>query len=228
MAKYYFEQYGDADAVREKLESFLLACSPEASLVKWGRTLDRAVAHASAEELVQIDYIPVTQDELDCICVLDSIRCQRLAFTLLCLAKYTDEVRGLSGWVDGGDGSIIKLANVNITTRQRDRYYHDMYLKGLIQPSGKVDSSMVKVLFIDNGGHPAMKIDDFRNLGYQFQEYMGGDFYHCANCGIVVPVRNTRGRPAKYCSDCAAKIRIRQSVDSVMRRRISEEEKRES
>ena len=72
-------------------------------------------------------------------------------------------------------------------------------------------------------GPPAIKITDFRNLGYQYLKYYGEPYFECANCGIVTKykdpdnIRSTRQQ--KYCASCAVKINTQQRVNSVMRAR---------
>lgn len=67
-----------------------------------------------------------------------------------------------------------------------------------------------------------MRVSDFRNLGYQYMKYHGEPYFECTNCGITEKIKNpSSGRPPKYCPQCAAEIRTKQNVNSVMRRRIA-------
>ena len=69
-------------------------------------------------------------------------------------------------------------------------------------------------------GKTAIHIQDFRNLGYQYMKHYGGQYFECENCGLTGKVQEpAKGRPQKYCPNCAVELHTRQIVNSVMRRR---------
>ena len=224
VARYYIDQNYTTDEVRQKLDGFLLQCNPTASLPKWSDMLDKALARAVKHEAIEIDNITVTEPEIRKIRELDSVPLKRLAFTLLCLAKYWNEVNPGSYWVNTKDSEIMNAANIKASTKRQSQLYHTLEQLGYISFSMKVDNTNIKVCFSEEG-ETALLISDFRNLGYQFMLFEGSsDYIRCQNCGLVVRKNNivreefpqSAGRPQKYCKLCATQIKIRRKVDSVM------------
>lgn len=220
VAKYYTYQGCKRSDVRKKLDAFLLSCDPSASLVTWSDTLDNAAKYASKYPLIMIDSILITKPEMERIESLTGKQLQRVAFTLLCIAKYMHIVAPETDyWVSTPNHEIMSLSNVNTSLRRQGEMFNKLMEAGLIRFSKKIDNLSVQVLFAQDGDE-AMRVVDFRNLGYQYMRYHGGPFFVCENCGITTKIDNPVyiGR-RKYCPDCMVKIRTKQNVDSVMRRR---------
>lgn len=218
VARFYLDaKYSKAETVR-KLELFLLRCNPLTSLPKNAERIDRAVRKAAKCEAVCIDSISISKTEMERIDSLKSKQARRLAFTLLCLAKYWNIVSPNNDcWVNSEDSEIMAMANIRTSLRRQGLLYWTLKEAGLVRFSKKVDNTNVRVCFIDNE-EPVLHITDFRNLGYQYLMYHGEPYFECMSCGIVVKSKNSDNkRRQKYCSDCAAKIRLRQNVESVMR-----------
>ena len=216
VAKYYFHQNYSRKEVRKLLDSFVLKCNPSASLPKWSDTLDYAVSAASKRKLLIADNITITKPEIEKIKALPGAQMQRLAFTLLCLAKYW-MLANPNGdwWVNNDDSEVMKLANINTSIKRQCLLYHDLKDKNMIQFSKKIDNTNVRVLFSEKG-ETALAVSDFRNLGNQYQLYLGDPkFIVCESCGIVVRSKNrsaagivTAGRRQKYCDQCAGRHNI--------------------
>lgn len=221
VAKYYAENDGySKSGVRDKIEEFLLLCEPSASITKWSHTLDIVVNRAFKYKSINIDCINITDKEMAKIDSLDSRQMKRLAFTLLCLAKYWDAVNPNGDhWVNSRDSEIMCMANISASVRRQSALYHELNQLGMIQFSKKIDNTNVRVLFMEEGV-TVYTVYDFNNLGYQYQMYHGEPFFICENCGTTTKMKNPNvGRRQKYCSDCAAEIMVKQNVNSVMRGR---------
>lgn len=220
VAKYYIHNGMDKKDTRRKLDEFLLKCEPTASLVSWSDTLDNAVKSAQKYDIVMIPSITITKPEMEKIDALCGVQLQRLAFTLLCIAKYFMVVSGRTNyWVSTPDNEIMNMANINTSIKRQSAMFGQLRDAGYIRFSKQVDNLSVQVLFAEDG-EDAVEVRDFRNLGYQYMKYHGGPYFECENCGIVTKRNNnTRGRKQKYCSSCASEIKMQQSVNSVMRRR---------
>lgn len=220
VARYYFDDGMSKRSVRKQLDNFLLMCEPTASLPKWSETLDYAVNRAIKYSAIDIDHIDISKTEMDKIDSLVSRQVRRLAFTLLCLAKYWDIVNTHGDhWVNSKDSDIMRMANINTSIKRQSLMYHTLCELGLIRFSKKVDNTNVRVNFIDDG-EPVMQVSDFRNLGYQYLKYHGEPFYVCQNCGITVKAKKQgAGRKPKYCASCAMEIHVQQAINSVMQKR---------
>lgn len=223
VARFYLDEGYSAKEVRTRLDSFILQCDSKSSLPKWADTLDYVMRAATKYKAVNIDHIPVSETELHRIETLNEKQTKRLAFTLLCLAKYWKEINPNSDyWVNTPDNEIMTLANIKTSIKRQSLIYWTLREEGMVQFSHKVDNINVRVCFVDNGS-PSMRVTDFRNLGYQYLMYCGEPYFECENCGITTKIHDPNNkRRQKYCDECAAKMRIEQSVNRVMRHRKSQ------
>lgn len=221
VAKYYFANKYNKNETRKQLDLFLARSDHSASLVLWSNTLDRVTKIAAKQRMLRLDGISVSKSELAVIDALPRVQLKRLAFTLLCLAKYCNAVRNnQSNWVNTPDTQIMKMANINTSIKRQSMMYAQLNEMGLIQFSKKVDNVNICVMFLDNKNDEAVFVSDFRNLGYQYMKLYSDDFFECEMCGITLKRhKNNIGRKQKYCAGCAAEIHVKQKVDSAMRRR---------
>lgn len=212
-----------------------MSCNPDASLFFWSDSLDKITKNVSKYPLIQIDYIPITQNELNCIQELETSQAQRLAFTLLCVSKYWDSISDRNNhWVNSPDKDIFSMANISASSKAQDLLYGKIISAGMVRQSKKIDNLNVQVLFQDEGKDPpVLLIKDFRNLGFQYLKYLGGPFFECEQCGATVKMAehkqyqsrrkdqhySGRGRKQRYCQTCATEIRMKQNIDAVMRKR---------
>lgn len=222
IARYYLDQGYNKNDTRKKLDYFVLQCDPTISLVKMDNMLDNALKKALKKEAVIIDHVDITRPELEIIDSLNGKMIKRLAFTLLCVAKYWNIVKGSDYWTSNEDNEIMTMANIKTSIKRQDELYRELRNRGLITFSRKVDNTNVRVDFVEDG-EVVLQINDFRNLGYQYMRYAGGNFYECQNCGIICKNNNKdgRGRRPKYCDSCAHDIHMKQMIDAVMRSRKS-------
>lgn len=221
VARYYRANRYTQKETRALLDAFMMQCDPHVSLVQWADTLDRIVKKSGRRSPVKIEYIPVTDGELDLIRKLDGIQLQRLAFTLLCIAKYWDEVNTDNGhWVNTSDRDIMRMANISTSIRRQSLMFSQLRDAGLIRFSKKIDVLNVQVLFCEQSPSATMEVRDFRNLGYQYMIRYYPGYYVCEHCGITVKQPDGhKGRPRKYCAECAHEIKTQQNVNAVMRHR---------
>lgn len=219
VSKYYLDHgYGKRDA-RKATEQFLLRCEPTVSIPKWDSTLEFALTRALKYDAIQIDSINITAPEMEKIDALGGKQIRRLAFTLLCLAKYWNIVNpNCDNWVNNKDSEIMRMANINTSIKRQSLMYYTLNELGMVQFSRRVDNTNIKVCFIEDGD-TVMTITDFRNLGYQYLKYHGEPYFECVNCGLVIKQNTSVGRKLKYCTKCAAEVHTQQMVNSVMRQR---------
>lgn len=233
VARYYIDKGYSKKETRNFLDTFLIQCEPTSSLPKWSDALDYALARALKYDAIDIDGIDITKPEMDKIDALDGKQIKRLAFTLLCLAKYWKIVMpNGDSWVNNKDNEIMAMANINTSIKRQGMMYRTLRECGMVQFSKKVDNTNVRVCFAEDGD-VVMHVTDFKNLGYQYMMATGSnDFIICQNCGTVV--RKNTVKPAgyrqnsgkqKYCKSCAAEIVIQQNVNRAMRFRDKHKDK---
>lgn len=220
VARYYIDEGYSKKDVRNMLDSFLLLCEPTSSLPKWSNALDFALNRAFKYSAINIEGIDISKPEMDKIDALEGKQIRRLAFTLLCLAKYWRIVIPNNDyWVNNKDNEIMSMANINTSIKRRSLMYWTLRECGLIQFSRKVDNTNIRVCFVEEG-EPILHITDFRNLGYQYLKFHNEPYFECQCCGITTKMSNpTKGKKQKYCKSCAAEVAMRQRVNSVMRSR---------
>ena len=226
VAKYYISEGHSKEEARSFIADFLTQCDGNASPVVWAQRLDFAIANAVRFPMIELDHIRVTKGELDTIGKVPKRQIARLAFVLLCVSKYWDEVNPLNDhWVNERDSDIMRMANINTSIRRQSQLFAELRSLGLIRFSNRVDNLNVQVLFSEESGITEMEITDFRNLGYQYLKYLGEPYIECACCGLTVRKNTGRGQPKSYCDACAAKRRLEQNVNSVMKLRSAKAEK---
>lgn len=220
VARYYVENQYSKKEVRKLLDIFMLQCDPQISLVHWSDTLDKVAKSSGKYRLIRLDGVNISKKEMEKIESLDGKQIRRLAFVLLCIAKYWDSVSERNNhWVNNPDKEIMQMANINTSIKRQSLMFAELRDSGFIRFSKKIDNLNVQVIFMEPG-ETAIHIQDFRNLGYQYLKYYGGPYFECANCGITVKMQMpSKGRRQKYCPDCAVKIMTMQQVNAVMRRR---------
>lgn len=220
VAKYYYANQYSKKEVRKLLDSFLTQCDPAVSLVHWSDTLDRVAKSVDKFPIICLDGIRITQKELERIESLGGKQVRRLAFTLLCVAKYWDAVSASNNhWVNSPDKEIMQMANINTSVKRQSMMFGELRDAGFIRFSKKIDNLNVQVLFMEDG-ETAIHIQDFRNIGYQYLKHYGEPYFDCVNCGITVKIQEpAKGRRQKYCPSCAVELHTKQKVESVMRRR---------
>ena len=223
IARYYYQCEGfKRKEVRGKLEDFVLQCDPDAVLVKWADIIERAVKQAGKYPIIDIDEINVTESEMEKIASVNGKQTRRLAFTLLCIAKYWNAVRETNNdWVNTPDKELMNMANIKTSIRRQGQMLHEMKDAGYIRFSNRVDSLNIQVKFVDNDSPVALRITDFRKLGNQYLLYCGEPYFQCKECGITIK-RNSNVH--KYCPECAAEMYIKKTVASVMRKKGNNEQ----
>ena len=81
----------------------------------------------------------------------------------------------------------------------------------------------MKINFVDQFTDYVLKVDDFRELGYIYQQYTNnGSFTNCKECGRLIKKTNNK---CLYCNDCKVLISARQKRDWDLKNRISEKQK---
>ena len=219
VAKYYAKNGHNKQEIRQYVEHFILSCEPEISMYKWDRALDKIVKSALKHPPVQIDSVRITKPEMDKIKTLSGVQLRRIAFVLLCVAKYMDiAFENNNQWVNIPDKDIMRMANINTSIKRQCMMYGELRDKGFIRFSKKINNLNVQVVFMEDG-ETAVEISDFRNLGYQYMSLVDDGYYKCANCGITAKMKESgRGRPPKYCPSCAVEVHTKRMVESTMRR----------
>lgn len=228
VARYYIDLGYSKRETRRNVDRFVFQCGESSTAKRWSDKIEKAISLAQKNSAIQIDSIKITQPEIDIIKSIDGMQVQKLAFTLLCLAKYWNIAYPFcDSWVSNKDNEVMRMANIHTSVRKQSQYFHMLMECGLVRPSKKIDNTSIRVLFIEDGD-VALEVTDFRNLGYQYLMFCGDTkYFQCQNCGIIskknknaeAEESQVRGRRQKYCNDCAVKVNIQKTMIRVMRNR---------
>lgn len=217
VARYYYHVKGFEKRILlcRKLEEFVLMCEPTAVAARWEGTIERAAKAAPSKPLLELPGVDVTEDEIRVVQSLKGAQTQRLAVTLLCVAKYWNMVRETNcNWVNTKDAEIAVMSNLTCSLAKRSEMLRELRDAGLIKFSKKVDNLNIQVQFVMQDSPVAMHVTDFRNVGYQYSHAVGsGEFIQCAQCGLTV---HKKSNAQKYCRECASGIYVRKQVAKTM------------
>lgn len=222
VSRYYAAQNYNKKDVRHMLDIFMVQCDPRVSLASWSDKLDKFADNSKKKPPIRIEKICITKQEAEKINSFKKKQLRRLAFTLLCVAKYWDKVSPTNNhWVNIPDTEIMKMANISTSIERQSAMFAELREAGAIKFSKKIDSLNVQVLFSDEGDSPTvLEVKDLRNLGYQYMKFCGGPYFECTSCGLVTRQKDpNKGRKQIYCDSCAAEISTQQRINSVMRQR---------
>lgn len=206
LAKYYFYHLGySKEQIIENLTSFLSDVYPkyQKEYAYWNDTIEKMASNVEKYTLYEIEGVWITENELHTIENIGNKVLERLAFTMLCLAKLSIQRNPKSnGWINDDAKSIFSLARISGSVTDRYVRISDLYDLGLIELPKKNDLLSYRVTFIDNESKNVLFIHDFRELGYEYLKYKGQNFIRCAECGILV--RGNKAGTKHYCSSCIA------------------------
>ena len=204
--------------VSEKIEDYLRQF-PFLVLPKWQRTVDKIVAKAKGKGIIEIEYVGITEKELAEIAKLRKESLKKLAFTLLCIAKYFNTIRPENNsWVNTPDKDVFRMADIRtLDCKRQQQLIRELYLLGLIGYSKVVDNVNLQVLFVDAETEPVLHIYQFDDLGYQYLEYVGDpSIVHCKCCGKLIKKTSCR---KDYCDECAVEARKSSNRKASQKRR---------
>ncbi len=174
---------------------------------KYFKIIYRNIASAKKYKFRSVDPVVITKSEIDKILSLNDIRKEKIAFVLLAVAKYYNNVSEDNNnrmYISISD--LFKLARVAIPCKERAGYLHFAYEEGLLIEHTFVGTNLKIVSFVDDDSDPAFKLgeDDYKELVYAYLNYKSGGYKHCKNCGKLFKMH--KSAPGRlYCKDCGQK-----------------------
>lgn len=206
LAKYFYHCKGyRKKQIRSNLLEFLEKHYPCYVYTKsyWMDSIEHAASSAAKHTLHEIDGVAITQKELDRIAELKSKVLERLAFTILCIAKLHNlRNPNNNGWVNSEDKEVFRLARISDNMINRQIRIGKLYDARLLELPKRINNSSYRVTFIDDENPGVLFISDFRELGYEYMKYQGENFIRCCECGILT--RGNKNGTKRYCSNCVA------------------------
>lgn len=203
LTRYMYQEKYTQKEIYNNIEEFATKVVPEFDINTWYSFIDKCISKAKKRDLLKIDYVPVTQKELDTIKALKNPVRERLVFTLLVIAKFNNlKSETNNNWINYSMDVFFKLARVTCKVDERPNMLYDLKEAGLLEVSKKITHFNIRVTFVDNESDPVLKITDMRELGYQYQELgVKSKIKRCKRCGIPYKVKSSKGG-TPYCTDC--------------------------
>lgn len=174
---------------------------------KYFKIIYRNIASAKKYKFRSVDPVVITKSEIDKIVSLNDIRKEKIAFVLLAVAKYYNNVSEDNNnrmYISISD--LFKIARVAIPCKERAGYLHFAYQEGILVEHTFVGTNLKIVAFIDDDSEPVMELseDDYKELAYAYLNYKNGGYKHCKGCGKLFKMhKNSPGR--LYCKECGQK-----------------------
>lgn len=166
--------------------------------VKMYNTIDAKVKRSKKQKLKRNPEIIITQKELDLILEEEERKIRNLMFVCLVLAKYymsnnhTDKY-----YVAYKEVNIFNLCDVFIRKDERMDLLYYLSEKGYITPTHYLGFI---VNYVNEDSPAVLKFKPDTDMVYYFEQYQGGYFINCENCGKLVKKTNNK---IKYCKECA-------------------------
>lgn len=202
LAKYYYHCCGfKRKQIFELLLEYLKKYYPRYELneEQWFSAIETVIKKAAKENLFEISGVRITQSELSTIKSIKNKTLEKLAFTSLCLAKLHNLKNPKNnGWVNTDTSDVFKMAHIPCTTFEQDVKLNKLYTLGLVEFPKSNGNLNYRITFVDDTGDEELFISDFRELGYEYLNYLGEKFIRCAECGVLEKP-NSKAKFQKYC-----------------------------
>jgi ribosomal protein L20A (L18A) len=174
---------------------------------KYFKIIYRNIASAKKYKFRSVDPVIITKSEIDKITSLNDIRKEKIAFVLVAVAKYYNNVSDDNNnrmYMSISD--LFKLARVAIPCKERAGYLHFAYQEGILEEHTFVGTNLKIVTCIDNDSDPVIELeeDDYKELAYAYLNYKNGGYKSCKNCGRLFKM-NKREPGRLYCKECSQK-----------------------
>lgn len=204
IAKYYYHSLGYR---KKKIEQCLTEIAENSIISKkytrsmWENYIEQIAKNAGKSNLCEVDGVWITSKELETIKQINDAVLERLAFTLLCIAKFNN-IRNPNntGWVNNSAKEIFNLARISCTVKERYMNLGSLGSLGLLEYPKRIENLSVRVTYIDPDGEKVLFVSDFRELGYEYMNYCGGNFTRCCECGKLF--RSRKNGSIRYCRNC--------------------------
>lgn len=172
----------------------------------YSNLISDAIKRAHKQPFYNIDYIKITQSELDVISSLDNLRAEKILFVLLCMAKQQSISMGFTnGLVRYSITDLCKMARISVPAEDREYILHNILQYGFLDYPKKNNTKCLFVTFVDNIGEPVLNLDetDCKELAYVYLNWKnkGNGYGRCDCCNRLM--KKSKKNPKRFCEDCS-------------------------
>lgn len=228
LAKYYHYYGKDKSQIKQMLNSWYNEHFPDRLQPHRSKEIKSAMVAAEKYPILTIDEIIITKPEIQRILGIKSPKTdererrrntkslQKLAFTLLCFAKFEIAKGKAEPWVNIPYKDLFKFSRVNVVDSLKTQYLKDLINLGLIEHTMKASSYLLKVLFVENG-ETALTVHNLNETGILFEQvYFGKKYFRCEYCGEMAIMTNGK---QKYCRKCVKKANAKKAAENMRKLR---------
>lgn len=209
LARYNFYVYGYKKSKNyNAIVDYMTKNFKDFSEITYQKSIDGCINDVDKTPFKNIDTVVITKSELDRIESLDDIKKQKLAFVLLCTAKYRDKYNPDNCHkTDISTTDLYKMARVVLPCSERNIYLHFLVTDGLVEPHNNSKTKNKKLLFVSEDDNDEIVLElkeiDYKELAYVYMSWKnnGEGFTKCQRCGKTI--KQSKTRPRKYCEECA-------------------------
>ena len=116
------------------LQEYLKGQYDDYQSIKWEKLIEKAIKKAKTSPIIDLEYIPVTENEIKTIQGIKNKKLEKLAFVCLVVAKYFNlRNPNNKGYVNVDYSTLFKLARVTATTYEKPLLLNDLKQIGLVQ-----------------------------------------------------------------------------------------------
>ena len=208
LCKEWLNNGTDISQLKQKMIEFCEKWNTQFNYAKYEQLFLNVISHIKKEQENGVAFefnsnIKIYKKELASIKGFEKLELQKIAFIILCLAKWRN-----ANYIYLNSGSSIKLkdiftlSNIKCTKKEQMDYLYQLNLLGFIDVQLK---PLLKVFI------PCMQNDDelefeFKISDNMINEYIEHTLPHCEKCGNIFEKKNNK---QKYCCECA-KIVLRE------------------
>lgn len=205
IAKYYYSNDLNvkelSDIIKKKILEFHLENYQEYKYHNKIITICEGLFNGNIDQTFkEREYIPIYESEINFINCLPNDRQKKLMFALFAIARYMD----CDGWINKKTSKdiseVFKLANISLTSDNRNRLLHELYINNHIAFGKKVNNLNIRVN-LDTSGEVAYKVKDFKNLGNQYIGNFKKGYKQCERCGKIIKNTVINRKYCKYCAE---------------------------
>lgn len=218
LIRYYYSPITTDAEIYTIIDDFLKDSIIDYKSENWKSLIEYQIKSLKKHKLVEINYIPISRGEIETLKTLENNRLERLAFTLLAVAKYYNYINpNNNNWINKDFKTIFSLANISVTKEKQCSLINKLKEKNMISLSKKIDNLNLNIKYIDNSNDVILKITNMDSLGNQYMMNIKKDksYKECKKCRKIVKFKTNQ----KYCKYCAIEVKHENQREWIRKKR---------
>lgn len=216
LSKYFFHTGNTMEDVQKKVLEFCYKNMKDFNENKYSDIICSVLKNAQKTKIIELKEIPVTEKDIEFINSFNEDKKFKEVLFCLLIIKKIRNILGQNPYLNYKYSKFAKMCGIRQTK--------DIYpiLKRL-EDSGLVNvcrNSNLKINFeiSEENTKTIFAVRDFNSSFSYYRNYMKlGKYKECENCGRIIKVVGNR---KTYCSDCAKKIKLKQTAECKKRKKM--------